>query len=309
MVIFNGKKDDLELVGQEVKKGKIVAFPTDTVYGLGASIEHIESIKRIFYVKNRPLDSPIILLINDLETLEKLAYINDSRVYKLAKEFWPGGLTLILPKKDCVDSVITAGGNSVGIRIPNSKIARELIKYSGGVLATPSANKNGHLSPSRAEHVIKQFSHEEIDYLIDGGKTDKSIESTILDMTGHEPLIIRNGAITKVAIEEIIGKVQELKIKKSNKKFLQKEFIFVTKDNFKSLSKDSILLTLKKTENFGIKEIKFLSENGELEEAIQNLYDVLHDLLEGDNKIIYVEQLADNGLEKVIMERIKKMVK
>lgn len=309
MVVFNGDKDNLELIGKEVKKGKIVAFPTDTVYGLGASIEHIQSIKRIFNVKNRPLDSPIILLIDDIKTLEKLAYVRDSRVYQLAKEFWPGALTIILAKKDCVDPVITAGGDSVGLRIPNNKIARELIKYSGGVLATPSANKNGYLSPSRAEHVIKQFSQGEIDYLIDGGKTDKSIESTILDMTGKEPVIIRNGAVSKEAIEEIIGKVQELTVKKSNKNFFQKEFIFITKDKFEYLPKDAVLLTLEKIENFGIKEIKFLTKNGELEEAIQNLYDVLHELLDGDNKIIYVEQLADNGLEKVIMERIKKMVK
>lgn len=309
MVVFNGDKDNLELIGKEVKKGKIVAFPTDTVYGLGASIEHIQSIKRIFNVKNRPLDSPIILLIDDIKTLEKLAYVRDSRVYQLAKEFWPGALTIILAKKDRVDPVITAGGDSVGLRIPNNKIARELIKYSGGVLATPSANKNGYLSPSRAEHVIKQFSQGEIDYLIDGGKTDKSIESTILDMTGKEPVIIRNGAVSKEAIEEIIGKVQELTVKKSNKNFFQKEFIFITKDKFEYLPKDAVLLTLEKIENFGIKEIKFLTKNGELEEAIQNLYDVLHELLDGDNKIIYVEQLADNGLEKVIMERIKKMVK
>lgn len=309
MVVFNGDKDNLELIGKEVKKGKIVAFPTDTVYGLGASIEHIQSIKRIFNVKNRPLDSPIILLIDDIKTLEKLAYVRDSRVYQLAKEFWPGALTIILAKKDCVDPVITAGGDSVGLRIPNNKIARELIKYSGGVLATPSANKNGYLSPSRAEHVIKQFSQGEIDYLIDGGKTDKSIESTILDMTGKEPVIIRNGAVSKEAIEEIIGKVQELTVKKSNKNFFQKEFIFITKDKFEYLPKDAVLLTLEKIENFGIKEIKFLTKKGELEEAIQNLYDVLHELLDGDNKIIYVEQLADNGLEKVIMERIKKMVK
>lgn len=309
MQIFNGNEKDLIKIGEEVKKGKIVAFPTDTVYGLGASINHIDSVKRVFRVKERPLDSAIIILIDDISSMKNLAYVENPLVYTLAKEFWPGALTMILRKKDIVDPVITAGGNSVGIRIPDNEIARKLIKYSGGALATPSANKSGHLSPTRAEHVTKQFHHGEIDFLVDGGKTKKSIESTILDMTCTPPKILRNGGISKEAIESIIGKVEELSQKKKSEKEFTKELRFVKKDEFSKLPKDSILISLKKIENFGIEKIEYLSEKGEYKEAVENLYDVLYRVLEEDNKIIYVEELEETGLGKLIMERIKKIVK
>lgn len=309
MLVLKGNTENLKEIGKEVKKGKIVAFPTDTVYGLGASISHMESVKRIFEVKERPLDSAIIILIDDVSSLEKFAYIENPKIYRLAKEFWPGALTLILPKKEIVDPVITAGGNSVGIRIPDNEIARELIKYSGGALAAPSANKSGQLSPTRAEHVIKQFQEGEIDFLVDGGKTKKSIESTILDMTCIPPMILRNGGISKEAIESVVGTVSELNLKKNGGKKFSKEIKFLRKEEFYKLSENDILLTLKKIENFGIKKIEFLSENGEYQEAVENLYDVLYSLLEEDNNVIYVEELEEIGLGKLIMERIKKIVK
>lgn len=309
MLVLKGNTENLKEIGKEVKKGKIVAFPTDTVYGLGASISHMESVKRIFEVKERPLDSAIIILIDDVSSLEKFAYIENPKIYRLAKEFWPGALTLILPKKEIVDPVITAGGNSVGIRIPDNEIARELIKYSGGALAAPSANKSGQLSPTRAEHVIKQFQEGEIDFLVDGGKTKKSIESTILDMTCIPPMILRNGGISKEAIESVVGTISELNLKKNGGKKFSKEIKFLRKEEFYKLSENDILLTLKKIENFGIKKIEFLSENGEYQEAVENLYDVLYSLLEEDNNVIYVEELEEIGLGKLIMERIKKIVK
>lgn len=309
MLVFKGKTEELKKIGQEVQKGKIVAFPTDTVYGLGASIEHIDSVKRVFEVKDRPLDSAIIILIDDISSMERLAFVENPKIYDLAKEFWPGALTLVLPKKDIVDPVISAGGPSVGIRIPDNDIARELIKYSGGALATPSANKNGQLSPTRAEHVMSQFSDGEIDYLVDGGKTKKSIESTILDMTCYPPKILRNGGVSKEDIEKIIGEVDELSEKKKSVKTFQKELKFIKSDEFSKLPKEAILLCLKETENFGIKKIEFLSKEGNLEEAVENLYDVLHKLIKEDTNIIYVEELEEKGLGKLIMERIKKIVK
>ena len=309
MLIFNGDEKNLKSIGEEVKNGKIVAFPTDTVYGLGASINHIDSVKRVFSVKERPLDSAIIILIDDISSMENLAYVENQNVYTLAKEFWPGALTMILRKKDNVDPVITAGGNSVGIRIPDNEIARKLIRYSGGALATPSANKSGHLSPTRAEHVVKQFYQGEIDFLVDGGKTKKSIESTILDMTCNPPKILRNGGVSKEAIEKVIGKVEELSQKKKSEKTFTKELRFIKRDEFTNLPKDAILISLKKIENFGIKKIEYLSENGKYEEAVENLYDVLYRFIEEDNKVIYVEELEEIGLGKLIMERIKKIVK
>lgn len=309
MKILTGTSQELETIGKEIKNGKIVAFPTDTVYGLGASITKIDSIKRVFEVKERPLDSAIIVLIDSIERVEELVYVENPKSWDLMKEFWPGALTLLFSKKEIVNDIITAGGNSVGLRIPNNKIARELIKYSGGALATPSANKTGHLSPTRAEHVIKQFASDEIDFLIDGGKTEKAIESTILDMTKNPPLILRNGGVSKEQIEAVIGEVEELSVKKKSEKSFSREIKFVKRENFEGLSKESILLAFTNIEKLSIKRVEVLSKNGDYEEAIKNLYDSLHNLLEENNSVIYVEELDEDGLGKIIMERIKKIVK
>lgn len=309
MKILTGTSQNLEFIGKEVKTGGIVAFPTDTVYGLGASIIQKNSIKRIFDVKERPLDSAVIVLIDKIERVEKLAYIENPKAWDLMKEFWPGALTLLFPKKDIIDDIITANGNSVGLRIPDNKIAIELIKYSGGALATPSANKTGHLSPTRAEHVVRQFADNEIDFLVDGGKTEKAIESTILDMTKNPPLILRNGGVSKEQIEKIIGRVDELSVKKKSEKNFLKEIKLVKREEFYMLSEDSILLAFTNIEKLSIKRVEILSKNGDYEEAIKNLYDSLHNLLEEENSTIFVEELNENGLGKVIMERIQKIVK
>ena len=309
MKILTGTNQELENIGKEVKNGKIVAFPTDTVYGLGATIAKIDSIKRVFEVKERPLDSAIIVLIDSIERVEELVHVENPKSWELMKAFWPGALTLLFSKKEIVNDIITAGGNSVGLRIPNNEIARELIKYSGGALATPSANKTGHLSPTRAEHVIKQFASDEIDFLIDGGKTEKAIESTILDMTKNPPLILRNGGVSKSQIEAVIGEVEEISVKKKSEKKFSREIKIVKRENFNGLSKESILLAFTNIEKLSIKRVEVLSKNGDYEEAIKNLYDSLHNLLEEDNSTIYVEELNEDGLGKIIMERIKKIVK
>ena len=247
MKILTGTSQNLEYIGKEVEAGKIVAFPTDTVYGLGASITQKNSIKRIFDVKERPVDSAVIVLIDKIERVEELAYIENPKAWDLMKEFWPGALTLLFPKKDIIDDIITAKGNSVGLRIPDNKIAVELIKYSGGALATPSANKTGHLSPTRAEHVAKQFAD---------------------DMTKNPPLIIRNGGVSKEQIEKIIGRVDELSVKKKSEKNFLKEIKVIKREDFYMLSEDSILLAFTNIEKLSIKRVEILSKNGDYEEAI-----------------------------------------
>ena len=304
-----GTSQDLEFIGKEVENGKIVAFPTDTVYGLGASITQIDSIKRVFRVKERPLNSAIIVLIDDIERVNNLVHVENPKAWELMKEFWPGALTLLFPKKQVVDDVITANGNSVGLRMPDNKIAIELIRCSGGALATPSANKTGHLSPTRAEHVARQFADDEIDFLVDGGKTQKAIESTILDMTKNPPLILRNGGVSKSQIEAVIGEVEEISVKKKSEKKFSREIKIVKRENFNGLSKESILLAFTNIEKLSIKRVEILSKNGDYEEAVKNLYDSLHNLLEEDNSTIFVEKLSENGLGKIIMERIQKIVK
>ena len=157
--------------------------------------------------------------------------------------------------------------------------------------------------------MAKQFADNEIDFLVDGGKTEKAIESTILDMTKNPPLIIRNGGVSKEQIEKIIGRVDELSVKKKSEKNFLKEIKVIKREDFYMLSEDSILLAFTNIEKLSIKRVEILSKNGDYEEAIKNLYDSLHNLLEEENSTIFVEELNENGLGKVIMERIQKIVK
>ncbi len=310
MRVLDGFKDKIEEIGVEVKKGKIVAFPTDTVYGLGAIVSNDESIKRVYEVKDRPFESPLIALIGDKDFLKELTYIpNEEIVEKLTAKFWPGALTIVLPKKEWVSDMVTAGGNSLGVRMPDNDIAIRLIKASGGALATPSANKSGQLSPTSCEHVLSQFDQSEIDFVIDGGKTEKAIESTILDLTRKKPLILRNGAITKDEIEAVIGPCDELETKKKGTKAFAKDIIILKRKDLYKLQSDSLILAFKPLDKEEFSRVEVLSEEGDYKEASKNLFEALHKLLHMDGSAIYVEEIEEEGLGKVIMERIKKIAK
>lgn len=309
MKIINNFSESVDFIGKEVKEGKIVAFPTDTVYGLGAEVSNDESIKKVYDVKNRPYDSPLIVLIGEKSFLDKLVYVKNSKVDVLVEKFWPGGLTLILDKKDWVSSRITSGGKTLGVRMPDNDIARNLIVASGGALATPSANKSGQLSPVSAEHVVKQFEDHEIDYVIDGGKTAKAIESTILDMTKEPPLILRSGAVSKEDIEKYIGHIDEVENKKKADKQFQKNIVLLKKEDILKLNSNELVLLFKPIENKKFEKAEYLSEGGDYKEASKNLFESLYKLLEEPGDTIYVEELKEEGFGKVIMERIKKIAR
>lgn len=188
-----------------LKNGGLVAFPTETVYGLGADGLNPEASKRIYAAKGRPSDNPLIVHIADLDALEELAYTNE-KAYTLAHAFWPGPLTIILPKKDIVPKETTGGLDTVAVRMPSHPAALSLIRQSGVYVAAPSANISGRPSPTKAEHVIEDMQGR-IDYIIDGGPVGIGIESTIVDLTGEVPTILRPGYITKKMLEEMIGEV------------------------------------------------------------------------------------------------------
>lgn len=186
--------------------GGLVAFPTETVYGLGADALNSEAAAKIYAAKGRPSDNPLIVHIANVEDMDKLAYVNEqARV--LAQAFWPGPLTIILPKKDIVPHGTTGGLDTVAIRMPSHPVALELIKKSGVYVAAPSANTSGRPSPTKAEHVIEDMTGK-IDYIVDGGAVGIGIESTIVDVSGDVPTILRPGFITKVMLEQIIGTVK-----------------------------------------------------------------------------------------------------
>ncbi len=190
---------------QCLKDGGLVAFPTETVYGLGADALNETAAGRIYAAKGRPSDNPLIVHIADVKDLEVLGYPNE-KAYALAHAFWPGPLTIILPKKDIVPHGTTGGLDTVAIRMPSHPAALSLIRQSGVYVAAPSANTSGRPSPTKAEHVVEDMNGK-IDYIVDGGPVGIGIESTIVDVSGEVPTILRPGFITKKMLEQIIGEV------------------------------------------------------------------------------------------------------
>jgi L-threonylcarbamoyladenylate synthase len=184
-------------------KGGLVAFPTETVYGLGADASQPEAVHKIFQAKNRPAHHPLIVHIASIHQLSEWASVITPKVQRLAEAFWPGPLTLILPKQERVLMSVTGGQMSVGLRIPNHPIAKALLHAFGKGVAAPSANQFTHLSPTRASAVREELG-ESVDLILDGGACAVGVESTILDMTGEQPVMLRPGMITLKMITEVL---------------------------------------------------------------------------------------------------------
>ncbi len=185
--------EEIKRGAEIILSGNLVAFPTETVYGLGADAFNPAAVAKIFETKERPSFDPIIVHICELSQLKKLYNGSDERVYTLAEKFWPGPLTLVLPKTDAVPDIVTSGLDTVAVRMPDNHIALELIKHSHTPLAAPSANKFGMVSPTEAEHVRKQFPDI---FTIDGGKTSVGIESTVITLHEDGFEILRPGVVT-----------------------------------------------------------------------------------------------------------------
>ncbi len=195
----------LEEAAKYLRNGLLVAFPTETVYGLGADALNAEAVEAIFKAKGRPGDNPLIVHIGSPEDLEKIAYTDD-RVKRLAKVFWPGPLTMVLPKKPNVPEIVTAGLNTVAVRMPGHKIALALIKAAGLPVAAPSANLSGRPSPTTARHVLEDLNGR-IPLILDGGRVEIGLESTVLDLSGKNAKILRPGAITKEDLSPYLKEV------------------------------------------------------------------------------------------------------
>lgn len=204
---LNIVEDQLKEAGNIIKQGGLVAFPTETVYGIGANALDETSIRKIYEAKGRPSDNPLIMHICDeSQVAEYVLNISDT-AQKLMKAFWPGPLTLIFKKNNIVPSAITGGLDTVAIRMPSHPIAAAIIKYAGVPVAAPSANLSGKPSPTRGRHVIEDLKGR-VDMIIDGGKSTLGLESTVLDVSSEKPCILRPGSITKTMIEDIIGSVE-----------------------------------------------------------------------------------------------------
>jgi L-threonylcarbamoyladenylate synthase len=195
---------DTQRAADVLRRGGLVAFPTETVYGLGADAENPAAVARLFAVKGRPSTHPLIVHLANAEALPRWAARVPEAARRLAEACWPGPLTLLLEKSSLVPDATTGGLGTVGLRVPAHSLALELLQRFGGGIAAPSANRFGRVSPTRAEHVLADLG-DDIDMLLDGGACQVGLESTILDVTGELPVLLRPGAVTVERIESLLG--------------------------------------------------------------------------------------------------------
>lgn len=311
-------------LGRSLKNGGLVAFPTETVYGLGANGLDTNSIKRIFQAKGRPSDNPLILHIDDIKSLEELCIIENELAYTLAERFWPGPLTLVLKRKDIVPDIITAGLDTVGIRMPNNNIALKLIEAAGVPIAAPSANRSGSPSPTRALHVFKDLEGR-IESVIDGGETGVGLESTVLDLTQKDPIILRPGATTFEMLRELIPNLkvdqaildlneipkspgQKYKHYSPKAKLIlvygeEKDIVdFFNKQTAKDIG---ILASTEICKSLDVDCLE-LGSRSNLEEVAHNLFSNIRELDETEVKTIYCEVFNTIGIGAALMNRLKK---
>lgn len=329
------KEDELIKAAEILKKGGLVAFPTETVYGLGADALNHEAAKKIYEAKGRPSDNPLIVHIADPNDIEVIAKSIPQEAYRLAEVFWPGPLTMILNKTEIVPYNTTGGLDTVAVRLPANKTARDLITRAGGFIAAPSANTSGKPSPTLAKHVIDDL-YGKVDMIIDGGKATLGLESTIVDLTGKTPVILRPGCITKSMIENIIGNVEYDKavlnmspdeniVPKAPgmkyRHYAPEGCLTIYEGSIKNVS-DAINIKarecLEEGKTVGIiatEETKDLYRYGTVEvigsrkeedSIAAGLYAVLRKFDDCHTDYIFSESFADNGLGQAIMNRLLK---
>ena len=267
---------DIDHAASIIANGGVVAFPTETVYGLGANALNPNAVAKVFALKERPSFDPLIVHIASAESINLLSSSNDPRVFQLAERFWPGPLTIVVPKSTVVPGIVTSDLDTVGIRMPNHPIALELIKKSGCVIAAPSANKFGRVSPTRAEHVLKQL--PEVDYILDGGRTTVGIESTVITLDEEGFIILRHGAITHSHLAQVLkpsGAHKPLKGLASpdclNRTTAQtNHYTLLVKPANPLTHRGRDILPLGKPEG-NYKRVEYLSETGDMVEAAAHL--------------------------------------
>jgi L-threonylcarbamoyladenylate synthase len=298
----NPELSKIKICSKIIREGGLVAFPTETVYGLGGNGLNKIAIKKIFLAKRRPQDNPLILHVSEINQVNSLVKEVPDKAKKLMKKFWPGPLTIIFKKSKLVPDIVTCNLDCVAIRMPKNKIALELIKNSDCPIAAPSANLSGKPSPTSAMHVIDDL-RGKIDAIIDGGEVEIGIESTVLDLTQKIPKILRPGKITKEQLEQVLGKVKyNIKTKKARSPGMK----------YKHYSPDAKVIIIKNNKKveevlkkYSYKKIKILNYKDKISMA-NNLF---RDFRECDKKefdIIMVKSIPERGLGVAIMDRLNK---
>lgn len=296
-----------------IKDGGLVAFPTETVYGLGADAFNTEAIANIFKAKERPSFDPLIVHICNLSDLEFLFEEVDARLIRLADKFWPGPLTIVMRKNKKVPDIVTSGLPTVAVRMPAHPIALELIRKSGTPIAAPSANKFGRLSPTKAEHVKKQL--PEVEHVIDGGDTSVGIESTVISLNQDGFELLRPGAISVQDVETVIPKSKFFSEEKHMKSpgllkshySPRKPLYIIDESEINTDTSNAGLISFGQSKySHKYKYLEILSENKDLGEAAINLFSAIHKLEDADVDFIVAEPVPETGIGIAIMDRLRK---
>ncbi|OLS01817.1 L-threonylcarbamoyladenylate synthase [Tissierella creatinophila] len=327
----NFNQEDLNKAAKIIKANGVVAFPTETVYGLGANGLNPEAVKKIYRAKGRPSDNPLILHIGEVSQLDDLVEEITEEATKCIEEFWPGPITIILKRKKVVPDIITAGLDTVAVRMPESSIARTLINLAKVPIAAPSANLSGRPSPTSAGHVIEDMMGK-IDMIIDGGETGIGIESTVLDLSGSTPIILRPGGITYEDLKRILPDVVEDKANLENdiipkspgqkyRHYAPKAEMLVFTGNLEAVvnnidkytkqaiiegKKVGIMATDETKEKYNDGTIKSLGTRMDKTTIANSLFSALREFDHLDIDIIFAEGVEKDNIGLAIMNRMMK---
>lgn len=311
---------DINKAKEILLKNELIAIPTETVYGLAGNADNETAIKKIFTLKNRPLYNPLIIHLKSASSINDVAIEIPESALILADKFWPGPLTLVLKKQPHISDLITAGKQTVAVRVPNHALTLDLLDKLDFPLVAPSANPFGSISPTNAEHVYNYFG-EKLTVILDGGECEKGVESTIIGFENKEPVLYRHGSISLEEIEKITGK---LSITTSNTSpnapgMLSRHYAPNTKtyltNNISELvkyfdgKKIGLLLFKDQIQNKSIFHQEILSKSGDLNEAAKNLYAAMHRLDQNKLDVIIAQRAPDKGLGKTINDKLERATK
>lgn len=309
--------------------GEVVAFPTETVYGLGAVATNETAVRKIFEAKGRPQDNPLIVHIGEKEQLHDFTMNVPRLAYDCMEAFWPGPLTIVLPlKPNSLAKNVSAGLDTIGIRMPEHPVALELLRRLKEPVAAPSANKSGKPSPTKASHVFHDL-NEKIPFIVDGGTTGIGLESTVLDVTSPVPTILRPGGVTKEMLEEVIGTVHEAKLTDRPEAprapgmkyahyapnapvYLIEDSLETVQQAIESIHKEKKKVALIANEQYRELHPNYfftLGKENHLEEAAHLLYEALRNCDKTDVDLVLVPIYSTNGVGKAIMNRLEKASK
>ena len=318
--------------GALLKQGALVAFPTETVYGLGANALDSEAAAKIYAAKGRPSDNPLIVHIADMDALPLITAEIPEAAKKLAAKFWPGPLTMVMRKRDVVPYGTTGGLDTVAVRMPSHPIALEMIRHGGGYIAAPSANTSGRPSPTLASHVADDMTGI-IPMILDGGAVGIGIESTIVDLTDEIPTILRPGFITKEMLQEVVGEVQidkgldadsktppkapgmkyrhyapkaELMIVEGSSEAVVAKINALVRENEEKGICTGIIGTEETISRYPAGIVKCMGTRNDELSISSHLYGILREFDESDAKVIYSESFEEGAMGSAIMNRLLK---